>query len=339
MKKMFRPDNSFLLYGGALTATVLCLLALRLALPASSFIFSFLFRCWPIQGLSSLLFVIGIVYWGQRYSLFRNEELAFHKVRLPDFSIYQEQARGLIDSMPETYKKTLSMRRFLAILQAFSYGEDIIRLNEELSRGDRAAVEQGHALLSSLRNIIPVMGFLGTVIGLSFGMIAFPDVTDLQVLREALKNFAASLSVAFDTTLLALGYTIVIIILTSFLRQREEVLVGRIDEQARLLIGKIKVESRQQAPTPQGNGDGMIQAFSEALLQWKNDLAGILQGFAAELSAQNAATGKQMEAAVKDVGTVLADKLEELKAGMHRPPRYEIIVQPVQREGAGDEAK
>jgi len=66
-----------------------------------------------------------------------------------------------------------------------------------------------------------VIGFLGTVVGLSLGLLSFPDVADVDSLRLALKAFAASLSVAFNTTLLALVYAIVLILLRALLRAAE----------------------------------------------------------------------------------------------------------------------
>ncbi len=134
-------------------------------------------------------------------------------------------------------------------------------MNGELSRRDIAEIEQGHLVLDSLKNIIPVVGFLGTVIGLSLGMIQFPEVTDIEALRSALKGFAASLSISFNTTVLALIYTIILILLTSALKEREESLVGNLDEHARLLISGLRMEMPHE--TAKGNSEAILKLLRE----------------------------------------------------------------------------
>lgn len=64
-------------------------------------------------------------------------------------------------------------------------------MNEELSRRDVAGVERGHQALESLGQLIPVIGFLGTVVGLAMGMLSFPDIANVEAPRSALKSFAA----------------------------------------------------------------------------------------------------------------------------------------------------
>lgn len=300
MIEMIKNKGPLFLYGVSGLITIYFYLIMSVFLSEKSFIYNFLFRAWVIQSLNSWLFLIGVFYWIQRYLFFKMEEEAFQKIKLPEFLISREKAEELIETMPDKYKQTITLRRFREILQAFIYSEDIIRLNEELSRRDMDEVERGHLALNSLRNIIPIIGFLGTVIGLSLGMTKFPEVTDPAVLKTALKGFAASLSVAFDTTLLALGYTIVVILLTSFLRQREEALVSKVDERARILVKKVKVEITPHNSQPQKGIEQLTQI------------------------------AKEVEVAVKRVGEVFSQKLEEIKEGINRPPRYQIIVQPLQ---------
>ncbi|TKJ36907.1 hypothetical protein CEE37_14425 [candidate division LCP-89 bacterium B3_LCP] len=239
-------SNSMLLYIVLGLEVGIVALAVKYLLPEDNYFYSFLIRAWPIQLLNTWLFSIAILFWFQRYSLFRKEEKAFEKVKLPEYLISHEDASKIIRSMPTEHGRSLTLRRIRELLQAFIYREDIIRLNEELSQRDMAEVERGHLILNSLRSIVPVIGFLGTVIGLSTGMLKFPEVTDIFALRAALKGFAASMSFAFDTTLLALGYTVALILMTSFLRHREELLVSRVDERARVLVGQIKADGSPQ---------------------------------------------------------------------------------------------
>lgn len=321
------PLLSYLISG--LVVGILSIVS-ALVLPKDSFAYSFMFNGWPVQVLNCWLFLVGIVFWVQRYSLFKSEEVAFDKIQMPQDSIPRDRVQKLIESMPEDYKNTLTLRRFREILQAFLYGEDIIRLNEELSRRDMGGVERGHLILSSLTHIIPVIGFLGTVVGLSMGMIVFPKMGDASALRIALGDFATSLSVAFNTTLLALGFTVALILLTSFLRQREEALVSRVDERARVLVGKIKADVVTPAVQPEGGAEQIGKILDDALMRWKEVIASSMQELTERLSSENKQFAGQFEGFIKEAGNFLGQKFDELKEGIRRPPRYQIIVQPLE---------
>jgi len=307
MKRSRLKGNGMFVYGGAAIITIVVAAGLRWGFKTDSFIYGFLFRCWPIQFLSSWLFMIGLFCWIQRYSLFKKEDEVLQKIRLPEFSIYHGDASQLIRNMPEEHKKTLTLRRFRELLQAFLYGEDLIRLNEELSRRDLADVEKGHLILNSVRNIIPIIGFLGTVIGLSLGIVEFPNTTDVTALRTALKEFAASLSVAFDTTLLALGYTVVITLLIAYLRGREESLVGEVDDRARALLGEIRYGKKGISVSGKGKDREAV-------------------------SVQNPELAKEIGKAVGENLEVLVQKMEDMRKELQRPPRYQVIVQPARGE-------
>ena len=294
---ILRSGSTVAIYGAAALLTAIVALGLYTCrsvglIEADSFIYHFFFRCWYIQFLNTWLLIGGVLYWLARYYYFRNEDKVFRTVLLPDGTISRERAERLIGNIPQEYKTTLTFKRLREILRAFLYGEDIIRMNEELSRSDIETIRRGHLVLDSLRNLIPVVGFLGTVLGLSLGMTKFPQIANLLKLREALRGFAVSLSVAFDTTLLALVYAIVIILLSTFLRQKEELLVEELNERARAFIDQLKIETM-------GQGSGLEGELAHSL---------------------------------ERVGDALVRKLEEIGGAVRQPPQYQIIVKPLGEE-------
>lgn len=138
---------------------------------------------------------------------------------------------------------------------------------------------------------------------------------------------------ALNTTLLALGYAIVLMILTSVLRQREEALVDRVDELARLVIAKIK-GSMIPAPQPEHGPNQVVQLLQNALKQWREEFSEGLDKIAQHLVSANGGGAGQIEKAFKagarEMGAILSRKLDEIKDGLHSPPRYQVIVQPLQ---------
>ncbi len=246
-------------------AAIVVWYALQILLPKASFMYTFFFNSWPIQFLSTWLFLVGIFFWYQRFLFFKQERTAFTAIKIPDISVSIKDVPALMNTMPVELRETLTLRRVRELLLALSLGEDVIRLSEELSRRDMNDVERGHLTLDTLKNLIPVIGFLGTVVGLSLAMVAFPQVTEPTALKNALRDFAASLSVAFNTTLLALSYTIAIIMLTAFLRQREETLVSEVDSQIRSFILRIKGNQDQPVQNDQDAHDRHLMRLEEVI--------------------------------------------------------------------------
>jgi biopolymer transport protein ExbB/TolQ len=305
MKRSTAITNSPLIYAGATILTVAAAAGLKWGLDPDSLIRGFFFRCWYIQFANTWLFFLGLLYWIARYSGFTSENKIFRNLVLPDFSIRAGDVKDLLAGIPQEHQYSLGLRRVRALLRAFLYGEDLLRLNEELSRADLANVEKGHLILNSIRNILPIVGFFGTVFGLSLGMMDFPEATSVSALRTALKGFAGSLSLAFDTTLLALAYTVVITLLIAYLRGREETLVGEVDESARVLLDRIKFEESDRGSSVAGDDTFPFRG---------SELAG------------------EIGAAINDQIQQLVQKLDEIKQDLKRPPRYQVIVQPCERE-------
>ena len=85
---------------------------------------------------------------------------------------------------------------------------------------------------------IPIMGFIGTVWGISNGIAHFSDamtstnsVTDVSaMLKESLPLVTSSLATAFDTTLLALLLSIPLMMLMLSLEKEEEAYLINLDE-------------------------------------------------------------------------------------------------------------
>jgi biopolymer transport protein ExbB/TolQ len=268
-------------------------------LPHDTFLYLFFYRCWYLQMLTTWLFGTAVAFTILRYYLLKeeirilNDKVTIEKLEIVD----QDTAQKILDRIPPKYRETLSFRRISELLRGYLYGEEVIRLNQELSERDVNQIERGHVILYTLKNLIPVLGFLGTIIGLSMGMAQFPEmaktVSNIESLRGVLKDFAGSLSVAFDTTLLALSYSIVVIFLSSLLRHREDSFIAEVDLKARQLITKLV----PMAGTPGAQGDGH---------------------FLKELLAQIRLTNDNF-----------LKKFEELSLSLRQLPSYEIRVQPV----------
>ena len=83
--------------------------------------------------------------------------------------------------------------------------DDILRSQAEQ---DEAAMETSYSLVQGFVWAIPVLGFIGTVLGLSSAIGGFSQVLtaadDISSITTSLRGVTAGLSVAFETTLIAL---------------------------------------------------------------------------------------------------------------------------------------
>ena len=101
--------------------------------------------------------------------------------------------------------------------------EDILRSQAE---HQESAMETSYSLVKGFIWAIPVLGFIGTVLGLSqaigsFGLV-LENTEDIHQISTALKSVTAGLAIAFETTLEALVAAMVLQLLLTFLKRSEE---------------------------------------------------------------------------------------------------------------------
>lgn len=100
---------------------------------------------------------------------------------------------------------------------------DILNTQAE---SDEDSSETSYALVSGFVWAIPVLGFIGTVLGLSDAIGSFGTVLeqsdDMNQIKDSLRNVTSGLSTAFETTLVALIAALVIQLLLTFLKKSEQ---------------------------------------------------------------------------------------------------------------------
>lgn len=103
---------------------------------------------------------------------------------------------------------------------------DVSSFISDLEKNDVEFIENSYTLPKGLIWAIPVLGFIGTVLGLSQAVGGFGAVVsggdDLDALKGALGGVTGGLSTAFETTLIALVVALIIQLLMTLLQQKEE---------------------------------------------------------------------------------------------------------------------
>lgn len=114
----------------------------------------------------------------------------------------------------------------LSNLQNIGRVSDVDEILRSQAETDEATLETSYVLLSGLIWAIPILGFVGTVLGLSiaigkFGLVIGASGGTSEIL-PALQQVTGGLGVAFDTTLEALVAALGIQLLAIFVRKSEQ---------------------------------------------------------------------------------------------------------------------
>jgi hypothetical protein len=99
---------------------------------------------------------------------------------------------------------------------------------------DASSVDSSYTMFHVFIWAIPILGFLGTVIGVSTAVGSFTGTlegsSDIGALKTALKGITGGLATAFDTTLVALAMAMILTFPVSALQKLEGDVVGQVDE-------------------------------------------------------------------------------------------------------------
>jgi biopolymer transport protein ExbB/TolQ len=134
----------------------------------------------------------------------------------------------------------------LANLRNLGRVTDVDEILQTQAGNDESAMETSYSLLQGFVWAIPVLGFIGTVEGLSMAIGGFGSVlasaSDFENVKEALKGVTSGLSVAFETTMQGLVAALVIQLLMTALKKSEEEFLDSCNEYcARHIVGRLRL--------------------------------------------------------------------------------------------------
>lgn len=131
-----------------------------------------------------------------------------------------------VSDKPQRFILLNRLRNALISLRNLENPGAIQSVLQTQAENDEAQIMESYSFSSMLVLIIPLLGFVGTVLGLSgsiggFGQALGGNTTDIADLVDSLKEVTANLEIAFDTTLLALLCALVLQLYQALIRARE----------------------------------------------------------------------------------------------------------------------
>lgn len=142
-----------------------------------------------------------------------------------------------VRSLPVPPGRSFLINRVLRGLEHFRVRKshsEVAGLLSSQSEIDATAVDSSYSFVKVCVWAIPILGFIGTVDGISAAVGGFSGsleaAKDIEVLKNSLNDITGGLAVAFDTTLVALIMSLMVMFPMSSLQKSEEDLLNWVDE-------------------------------------------------------------------------------------------------------------
>lgn len=176
-----------------------------------------------------------------------------------EFAITSQTALAVLAKLneavddPKRFVLFNRIERALLNLKNVGNLSDVSEMLRAQAETDESRTDSSYGILSGIVWVIPILGFIGTVMGLSgaiggFGAVLGAEAT-VSSLRNSLTPVTANLGIAFDTTFVALVFAMVIQILVTLLRKQEEQFLDECRDYAHVnVISRLRIAWNGEAP-------------------------------------------------------------------------------------------
>jgi len=350
--------NMFLAILLALASTILTYGLVNLYLQDYA-VYRYLFERGPIPYFITFLFFLAIAILFLKTFRIKNELKAFALLDRNLFShlssstashIRADEAENMIEvikKFSDKEKKLMLVNRIDKAAQRLRNTKSSAEMDDimtSLSDIDHKIIESSYTGVRFIAGVIPILGFLGTVYGISIAITKFTSVleraSDFEGVKPALNLATTNLGIAFDTTLIALLFSGLILLINALIQKREEDLLSAVDSYCiDRFISRIQVipeETQQISEAIQEQTNKLVSSMeshtniSEELMQTvvneiknvKNTITVIDKTLENITPPEGAAIKDQIEAIVDLLDTNiqgLQDRLQEISDSQKEP--------------------
>ncbi|MBF2056793.1 MAG: MotA/TolQ/ExbB proton channel family protein [Cyanobacterium sp. T60_A2020_053] len=173
-----------------------------------------------------------------KYSKIEAEFKSLKQIQIPENISFDNYKSAQLKHLSEyfTQSPTLVKNRLGRVLLAY-INSGSRKASSELALDDSSfyltASESSYSFPRILVWAIPLLGFVGTVLGISSAVNGFSGFlegsSEVEQIKEGIGTVTSGLAVAFDTTLLALLLSIIVMIPLVLIERRESQLLLRVD--------------------------------------------------------------------------------------------------------------
>jgi hypothetical protein len=283
----------------------------------------------PVEYAETVLFSVGLAFLVLRGFDVACQQGDLRRMQLapprPSNVPIEEGCRALhetVGRLPRDRREDYFPRRLRHALEYLRTRGNAAGLGDELkylAEHDSGRLQNGYALFHVILWAIPILGFLGTVIGITMALNAL----DPQALDESMMKVTTGLGVKFDTTALALGMSMVLMFVYFFVHRLESRLLDEVDRRAVHDIGARfpQTGSAETAMIQRGAADSPAQwdrladALGKRLQQALGEaLTHSLAAHAERLAGAEQAAGEQHRRHWEQIRQTHAESIQALGA-------------------------
>ena len=203
---------------------------------------------WSIMIVTIKFCKIGVQEKALRISILPTDDPGFVLTPISAQTVL-EQLHVTVDD-PKKFFLTRRIQIALANLKNIGNITDVDKILSTQAENDEAMVESSYTTLRGFIWAIPVLGFIGTVLGLSIALGSFTGVLtntqQMDQMRSALQEVTGGLSTAFETTLEGLVAALCVHMLMIMVQRREEQFLDECKDYCQKhIIGRLRLSTAQ----------------------------------------------------------------------------------------------
>ncbi len=181
---------------------------------------------------------------------------------------------------------------------------------------DSEALRRGYVLVRVFVWALPVLGLIGTVLGISYAVGEFSgflgqDIGDVNSIRVKLIGVTGGLAFAFLITLEGLLTALLVMLVSSILQNNEESLLSRIQQQVSEIFVPLLQQEANLFRSDRDPADHVRDTASRALEQIRT-LAEEVMGHLTKVSTTNVPTVEALVRALEQFGSTATSLSREL---------------------------
>lgn len=206
---------------------------------------------------ATLFFFWGVVIVALKAPKLRLQRRALELAAVPqhhDFVLNEATAKTVLERMRSLVDDTRHfillnrIDRALSSLHNIGGVSDVSTILKSQADNDENQIASSYALINAMVWAIPVLGFVGTVLGLSMAMGKFHLTADASAIRDSLAPVVAGLSTAFETTLVGLVFALLLHLLSDLTQQKETDFLDECDDYCHFhVVSKLRVRAKEEA--------------------------------------------------------------------------------------------
>jgi biopolymer transport protein ExbB/TolQ len=281
--------------------------------------------------------ILWVFFWGLLLCLYRwrrvaaSERVASTELALAAATKLKEEGIEHLSVRLEqpTVQFNPLLRRLKAVVDQWQLKPGLVEADlvlQQFAADDEEATRRAHGLVRTFVWALPVLGLIGTVLGIAFAVGGFASflgghVDDVDAIKTSLVGVTGGLSFAFLLTLLGLATSLVLMLLTSSVEAREEQLNQAVQQR---VAGVFLPSLQRLYPVSRADESPIIEPIKTAAETLLAHLYELTNKTLSELSVsfkaqqgQVASWGQSLRDQTSSAAAVLARSLESATKSMH----------------------